>query len=150
MEKLDKLIDKICSYNEDNDSLENYIRVINCCYDCFLLTNFNCLENDEIENIKKGIQIWNDNYDSKQLGNLYLKTLKNIRPSKKNDLRQKMLEIGANLLFSYENWEDDENNQVYRPQELEFYIGSLRNIGIDENQIYEKISKHYPEFIESN
>lgn len=150
MEKLDKLIDKICSYNEDSDSLENYIRVINCCYDCFLLTNFNCLENDEIENIKKGIHIWNNDYNPKLLERLYLKTFKTVNLSKKNELRIKILKAGVSLLHSYDSWEDDKNSQVYRPQELEFYIGSLRNIGIDENQIYEKISKHYPEFIESN
>lgn len=148
MENLEKLIDKICSYNVDSESFENYQRVINCCYDCFKLTKFNCLEKDEIENINKGIQIWNNNYDPKLLERLFLKTLKTIRPSKKNELRIRMLELGSSLLHSYESWEDDKNSQVYRPQMLDFYIGKLQYIGVDHNKIYERICNHYPEFVE--
>ena len=141
MKELDQLIDKICISLEENDTLENYIKVMRCCCECFKLLDWNFLEKEEIKNITQGIEIWkNNDYNSNLLEKLYLKTARNKCSNKKMEIkRSQILDLGVNLLFSYERW----SNVYHRPHMLEYFISDIVDVGVEEKSILPIVKKFF-------
>ena len=138
MRELDEIIERICNYEDINNSFGFYRRIIDCIDECLNLINPDLLSENALIARKKAKNIWGNEYNASLLHELYV------------DLREKhsvyedryyVYDALKFYLCSYEEYPDDE-----RANALDYFVANLKRAGADKDLIYQVIVKHFPEF----
>jgi hypothetical protein len=145
MDKLDKIIENICDFHSENDTLSFYRKVILCCYECLNLLDCNLIEEEEKVTIKQGHNIWINNYNSDDLNKLHIFLAKKFSTvNKTNDKRKKALEAVLCFLMPYEKWYPQEYE---RSNLLEYFVFYLKLSGVTEGEIYTVIINQFSDIL---
>jgi hypothetical protein len=144
MDKLDITIEKICDFKDENNTFEFYMRIINCIDECInLLIDMDLFLTELINRKITAKNIWGNKYDKELLHELH--TINGKEQIKYEFTDKKYYVYGALNFYldSFEEWPDDE-----RANSLEYFVFVLVKIGINKEEIYKIIKKHFMEFIE--
>jgi hypothetical protein len=148
MSTINTIVDKICEYHREHDTIEFYFKIHECMSECLFLINQNLLEEDEKEIILQAKKMWNKkNYDDDVIKNLHFLILnKKIKMNRENRDMKRYSALSAiqGTMMTFEAWND---NEVYRSDSLEFFIGNMIASGVSENILHMVIKKEFIDFL---
>lgn len=149
LEDLDNIIDKVCQYNESDNSFDNYKKVILCMVHCLDLLDSNIYTYLEQSLLKEGIHIWHHTYDSKKLHDISMK-FSRIRLHQNyndNNIKKEAMEAASCVLMPFDSWYPE----IYlRPFALEYFMGHMLYVNVSWDDLGRIIIRDYSNIVDFN
>ncbi len=133
---VDQIIETICEFSEENDTLNVYQKTMSCCLECVLLKK-DLFSNQEQEIIQKGYELFKSNYDFNEINSLRAIISKTYSQENKGH-RKMALEALMSALMPFESW----TKKYERPNAIDYCIFYLREAGVTEEELIPPIKKY--------